>query len=207
VAYDGDPVGYAKAGKRSCFICKGENDLVNLTTIEHLLNTEKATCRAIIETPKGSRSKYTYDPELEILELSGLLPAGMSFPLDFGFIPNTLAEDGDPLDVLVIGDEPSAVGCFAEIKIMGVIEANQTEKGETARNDRLVARIAKSITYGHASHIDDLGKPFVEHLGKFFVNYNELKGRSFEVLDVAGPDRAMRLIEKAAATAARNRSS
>jgi inorganic pyrophosphatase len=181
--------------------------LANLITIQHLLDTQKATCRAIIETPKGSRSKYTYDPELEIFELSGLLPAGMSFPLDFGFIPNTLAEDGDPLDVLVIGDEPSVVGCYAKIKILGVIEANQTEKGETCRNDRLVARIAKSITYGHASHIDDLGKPFVDHLGKFFVNYNDLKGKSFEVLGVAGPDQAMHLIEKAAAMAARSPSS
>lgn len=180
--------------------------MVDLTKIEHLLDNGKATCRAIIETPKSSRSKYTYDPGLEIFELSSLLPAGMSFPLDFGFIPNTLAEDGDPLDVLVIGDEPSAVGCYAQIKILGVIEANQTEKGETCRNDRLVARIAKSITYGHASHIDDLGKPFVEHLGKFFVNYNDLKGKTFEVLGVAGPDQAMHLIEKAS-TAAREGSS
>jgi inorganic pyrophosphatase len=178
--------------------------LVDLTGIEHLLNTAKATCRAIIETPKGSRSKYTYDPELEIFELSGLLPAGMSFPLDFGFIPNTLAEDGDPLDVLVIGDEPSAVGCYTKVTILGVIEANQTERGQTCRNDRLVARVAKSITYGHASHIDDLGKPFVDHLGQFFVNYNELKGKSFEVLAVAGPEQAMRLIEKAADHASRN---
>jgi len=175
--------------------------LADLTTIEHRLDNEAATCRAIIETPKGSRSKYTYDPELGIFELSGLLPAGMSFPLDFGFIPGTLAEDGDPLDVLVIGDEPSAVGCLAQIKIMGVIEAEQTEEGETCRNDRLVARVAKSITYGHASHIDDLGKPFVQHLGQFFVNYNDLKGKTFKVLDIAGPDQAMRLIERAAARA------
>ena len=175
--------------------------MADLTTIEHRLDNEAATCRAIIETPKGSRSKYTYDPELGIFELSGLLPAGMSFPLDFGFIPGTLAEDGDPLDVLVIGDEPSAVGCLAQIKIMGVIEAEQTEEGETCRNDRLVARVAKSITYGHASHIDDLGRPFVQHLGQFFVTYNDLKGKTFKVLGIAGPDQAMRLIESAAARA------
>lgn len=173
--------------------------MADLTTIEHRLDTEEETCRAIIETPKGSRSKYTYDPELEIFELSGLLPAGMSFPLDFGFIPGTLAEDGDPLDVLVIGDEPSAVGCLAQIKIMGVIKAEQTEKGKTCRNDRLVARVAKSIAYGHASHIDNLGNPFVQHLGQFFVNYNDLKGKTFKVLSIAGPDEAMRLIERAAA--------
>lgn len=172
-----------------------------MTAIEHMLDVGEATCRAIIETPKGSRSKYTYDPELGVFELSGLLPAGMSFPLDFGFIPSTLAEDGDPLDVLVIGDEPSAVGCLVSIKILGVIEAEQTEEGETCRNDRLIARVAKSITYGHAGHIDDLGKPFVDHLGKFFVNYNDLKGKTFKVLRVAGPDEAAVLIEAATAAA------
>jgi hypothetical protein len=106
--------------------------LVDLTKIEHRLDSEAAICRAIIETPKGSRSKYTYDQELGVFELSGLLPAGMSFPLDFGFIPGTLAEDGDPLDVLVIGDEPSAVGCLAQVKIMGVIEAEQPRRGRPA---------------------------------------------------------------------------
>lgn len=170
---------------------------MNLSHINHLLDDERGTCRAVIETPKGSRSKYTYDAAVRAFELTGLLPAGMSFPLDFGFIPATLAEDGDPLDVLVIGDEPSAVGCFVTVRILGVIEAEQTEHGETVRNDRLVARVAKSISYGHAAHIDDLGALFVDHLGRFFVNYNALKGKGFKVLRVAGPERAAELIRQA----------
>ncbi len=171
----------------------------NLATIDHCLDIQQATCRAIIETPKASRTKYAYDGDLGVFAITGMLPAGMNFPLDFGFIPGTLAQDGDPLDVLVIGDEPSVVGCLANIQILGVIEAEQTERdGQVVRNDRIVARIDASITYRHAAHIDDLGQQFVDHLGQFFVNYNELKHKTFRVLRTAGPERAAVLIRDAA---------
>lgn len=170
--------------------------MANLAAIDHLLDERKAMCRAIIETPKGSLSKYTYDPAIGAFELTGLLPTGMSFPLDFGFIPSTLAQDGDPLDVLVIGEEPSAVGCLMKIGLLGVIEAEQRERdGTILRNDRLIARIAQSISYGHTSHIDDLGDLFIEHLGQFFINYNRLKGKGFKVTATAGPERAVALIQ------------
>jgi len=170
---------------------------VNLEVIDPNLRPGEARCRVIIETPKGSRSKYTYDPELGIFELAGVLPAGMGFPLDFGFVPGTLAEDGYPLDVLVIGDEPSAIGCVVEVRILGVIKAVQTEKGDTVRNDRLIARVEKPITYGHATDLAGLGDAFVEHLGQFFCNYNTLKGKGFRVLEVAGRDAAIDLIRQA----------
>lgn len=174
--------------------------MTNLAAIDHRLDERAATCRAIIETPKGSRSKYTYDPQIEVFELSGLLPTGMNFPLDFGFIPATLAQDGDPLDVLILGDEPSAVGALAKIRLLGVIEAEQRERdGTIFRNDRLIARVAQSISYGHAEHIDDLGTLFIEHLGQFFINYNRLKGKAFKVLATAGPERAAALVLAASA--------
>ena len=102
----------------------------------------------MIESPKGSRSKYTWDRVIEAFELSGLLPTGMSFPLDFGMVPSTLGDDGDPLDILVIGDEPAAVGCVVNVRILG-IKAEQTERGRTYRNDRLVGRVAISVSYEH----------------------------------------------------------
>ncbi|UAK25233.1 inorganic diphosphatase [Sphingomonas nostoxanthinifaciens] len=171
--------------------------MANLAQIDPRLDDVEQTCRVVIETPKGSRSKYTYNPELEALELAGLLPAGMSFPLDFDFIPGTLAEDGDPLDILVIGDEPSAPGCVVMVKLLGVIEAEQTERGVTVRNDRLVARTSLSINYRDAASIDDLGQPFVEHLGRFFVNFNELKGKRFEVIGSGDAWRAIDLLRRA----------
>src|SRR5260370_30505420 len=67
--------------------------------------------KVIIETPKCCRNKYAFDPELKVFELKKVLPAGMTFPYDFGFIPSTKADDGDPIDVLVLMDEPAFTGC------------------------------------------------------------------------------------------------
>jgi len=119
----------------------------DLTNLPHQLNIEKGTCRAIIETPKGRRDKFDYDPETGLFELGGLLPEGMSFPFDFGFIPSTLGEDGDPVDVLGLMDEPAHVGCLLEIRLIGMIAAKQTEKGKTERNDGL-----KTLRAGIRAH-------------------------------------------------------
>jgi inorganic pyrophosphatase len=84
---------------------------------------------------------------------------------------------------------------------LGVIEAEQRERdGTLVRNDRLIARLALSISYGHTAHIDDLGTLFIEHLGQFFVNYNQLKGKAFTVVATGGPDRAVRLVSEASTT-------
>ena len=166
---------------------------MDLSRIDHQLDGD-GCCRVVIETPRCSRSKYTYNPTLEAFELSGLLPAGMSFPLDFGMIPGTRGEDGDPLDILVIADEPIAVGSVVRVKLLGVIEAEQTEEGNTCRNDRLIGRAALSINYSQAERIADLGPPFVDHLGAFFINLNALKGKGFKVLRIADAGEAARLI-------------
>src|SRR6202012_5696238 len=93
----------------------------------------------IIEKPKGSRNKYAYDPEERIFELTRVLPAGMEFPYDFGFVPSTIGGDGDPIDVLVLMDEPAFPGCVLLVRLLGVMKAEQTEHGKTNRNDRLIA--------------------------------------------------------------------
>src|ERR1700693_2649246 len=84
--------------------------------------------------------------------LSKVLPLGMMFPFDFGFIPSTLGEDGDPLDVLVLMDEPLPVGCTLGCRLLGIIEATQEEHGETTRNDRIIAaaRHCKNCTEIHS---------------------------------------------------------
>src|SRR5919202_2577365 len=102
----------------------------------------------IIETPKGSRNKFKYDEQRGLFKLSGVLPAGAVFPFDFGFVPSTRGEDGDPLDVLVLMDEPAFAGCLVPSRLIGVIEAEQTEEGTTERNDRLIAVAANSYTHG-----------------------------------------------------------
>ena len=97
------------------------------------------TITAIVETPRGSAQKYDYDPKNKWFELSKIMPAGMVFPFDFGFIPNTKGEDGDPLDIIIISELKSFPGCVMKCRIIGAITAEQTEKGETVRNDRFLA--------------------------------------------------------------------
>ena len=108
---------------------------------------ESGALHVVIDTPKGSRNKFAWDEELELFSLTGVLPAGAVFPYDFGFIPNTRGGDGDPLDVLVVMDEPAFVGCLVSCRLLGVIEAKQTEKGKTERNDRLIAVSTNSRTH------------------------------------------------------------
>jgi inorganic pyrophosphatase len=94
----------------------------------------------VIETPKGSRNKYNYDPDCDCLQLSTVLPEGMVFPHDFGFIPSTLGDDGDPLDILILMEASVVPGCVVRTRVIGGIEARQKEKGERwTKNDRLIA--------------------------------------------------------------------
>ena len=82
-------------------------------------NRETGELHVVIDTPKGSRNKYSWDEKRELFELSGVLPAGAVFPFDFGFIPNTRGEDGDALDVMVLMDEPAFTGCLVASRLLG----------------------------------------------------------------------------------------
>lgn len=170
----------------------------NAVKLPHNLDRKTMTCQAVIETPKGVRSKFDYDEGSGLFRLAGLLPEGMSFPLDFGFFPSTKAQDGDPLDVLVLHDEPIPTAALVAVRLIGVIEAEQTEQGNTVRNDRLLAVTTCSHQYERVTEVGQLGKTFVDHLTKFWVNYNALKGKTFDVRGVHGPDRAADALEKAA---------
>lgn len=151
----------------------------------------------IIETPKGSRNKYAYDVKEHIFELKKVLPAGMAFPYDFGFVPSTRGGDGDPLDVLVLMDEPAFAGCKLTCRLVGLIEGEQSDGEEKERNDRVVAVEAANHSFARVKHIDDLGKRFEKELEEFFVNYHRLGGTSYKVLAVKGPAAAMRAVKKA----------
>jgi inorganic pyrophosphatase len=154
-----------------------------------------STIQVVIETPKGSRNKYAFDPRQKTFTLAKVLPAGMAFPYDFGFIPSTRAEDGDPTDVLVLMDEPAFPGCVLQCRVVGIIEGEQGKKKKPTRNDRIVAIERENHSYAHVRHIKDLGKKFVTELEEFFVDYHKLLGKKYRVLDVKGPGEAYRRIE------------
>jgi inorganic pyrophosphatase len=127
--------------------------------------------------------------------LKKVLPAGMVFPHDFGFIPRTLAEDGDPVDVLVLMDEPAFPGVLVKCRLIGIIEGEEGNKKKWERNDRVIAVEKGNHSYADIKVIDDLGKQFLRELEEFFVNYHELSAEKYRVLDIKGPKEARRRIE------------
>jgi inorganic pyrophosphatase len=158
------------------------------------IDRESGDLNIVIDTPQGSRNKFAWDEKRLLFELSGVLPAGAVFPYDFGFIPNTRGGDGDPLDVLVLMDEPAFSGCLVRSRLLGVIEAEQTEKGETERNDRLIAVASKSRTHSDLKTLTDLSPKLLDEIEHFFISYNEVKGKKFKPLGRYGPERARRLV-------------
>lgn len=169
--------------------------LADPSLLRPLDEDDKNLIRVVIETPKGSRNKYAFDPELKVFELKKVLPAGMAFPYDFGFVPSTQAEDGDPVDVLVLMDEAAFTGCVLKCRIIGIIEGEQGDKKDKERNDRVVAVEKDNHSFADIKHIDDLGKPFLSELEEFFVNYHELSGEKYSVISVKGPAHAKKRIE------------
>ena len=171
--------------------------LADPSTIEPY--TEAGTLQVVIETPKNSRLKYAFDHERRIIVLKKILPAGMAFPYDFGFVPSTLAPDGDPIDVLVLMDEPAFPGVVLDTRIIGVIRGeDQLPSGEKQRNDRLLGVAEASHTFADVHTLDDLPKNLLDHMGEFFVQYPQLLGgKVYNLLGPAGPEEANRLIEEA----------
>jgi inorganic pyrophosphatase len=113
------------------------------------LNSETAGAilNVVVETPKGSRNKFAFDPAKRALVLRKVLPEGMKFPHDFGFIPSTRGEDGDPLDVLIFLDEPTFPGCVVEVRLIGFLEGEKSEEGRKITDHRFIAVANESRTY------------------------------------------------------------
>lgn len=170
-----------------------------LKGIDKIQSREKGTdnVQIVIDTPRGSRNKYALDPELGLFKLRHVLTAGAVFPFDFGFIPNTGAEDGDPVDVLLLMDEPTFPGCLVTGKLIGVIEAEQTEEGKTIRNDRLIAVALESPRHKDVRSIQELNGQLLDEIEHFFISYNEMRGKKFSPIGRFGPDRAQQLLDSA----------
>lgn len=150
----------------------------------------------IVETPKGSAEKFDYEPEFKAFKLKKVMPSGMVFPYDFGFVPNTKGEDGDPLDVLILSEFKTFPGCLIDCRVIGAIAANQTEKdGATMRNDRFIVVPTVSHEYEGVASIEDLPVALVEEMEHFFKAYNEISGKVFEPLERVGADRAFEMIQ------------
>ena len=154
---------------------------------------DKQLVNVIVETPRGSSQKYNYNPESDLFFLKKTLPPQAAFPLDFGFIPGTLAEDGDALDALLLADEPTFPGCLVACRIIGSMPARQTKPGQTAffRNDRIMAVSQTSRKYAHLQELDEMDHGFLECINQFFTWYHREEGCQYETLPNQGAAMAM----------------
>lgn len=148
---------------------------------------------AIVETPKCSRVKYAYSPESGLFRLKRAMPEGMAFPFNYGFIPSTLGKDGDPLDIVVLNEEPVVLGCLLRVRLLAVIEAEQAEDDKMVRNDKLIGTAIDEETPPEFLSVK-LDKARINQIVFFFTAYNKINGKKFKALKTKGPEQAERLI-------------
>jgi inorganic pyrophosphatase len=133
----------------------------------------------IIETPLGSCFKYAYDPFADVMRVKHQLPHGYYFAFNFGFIPNTRAGDGDPLDVVLYSPEPCVSGTLIECRIVGALVVRQKQGRKIIRNDRIIAVPAGIKNYNQIRDIGDIDKHLLTQLKNFFVSYENYRGIAF----------------------------
>ncbi len=154
------------------------------------------TFTVIVETPRGSVQKYDHDKKLKGFRLGKILPAGMIFPYDFGFIPGTRGADGDPLDVIILSEFNSFPGCIIECRIIGAIKAEQQSGNSMIRNDRYLAVPQLSLVYGDVNDISQLPVKLIKELEDFFKNYNRIQNKKFIAIGRVGSGKAKKMIHK-----------
>jgi len=153
----------------------------------------------VVETPRGSRAKLDYDPKLKTFTLSKSLLAGLTYPYDWGFIPATAAEDGDPLDVMVIHEAAAFPGLVLACNAIGVLQVEQRSKGKKPkRNDRIFAVPRASHAEKDLTDVRDLTAAMREELEKFFIATDELEEKQLKILDWKGPKAALKTIKQGA---------
>jgi len=147
----------------------------------------------IVETPAGSRTKYAWKPDREMFEARKVLPLGLSFPFDFGFIAGTKADDGDPLDACILADAPLAVGSLVACRVLGAF----CVKTDGERNDRVVVVPQIALRGADWKDLKEIGGTWCDEIGDFLRSYVEREGRTYELVDVVGRQAAMGIVLKA----------
>jgi inorganic pyrophosphatase len=147
---------------------------------------------AVIEIPKGSTNKYEYDHELDILRLDRVLFSPLFYPFDYGFIPQTMYADGDPIDVFVMCMHPTFPGCVLEARAIGVLEMRD-EKGP---DEKILAVATKDPRYNNRKCLGDLNPHTMREITHFFEIYKDLEDKQTEVIGWHDVDVAVSLIEK-----------
>ena len=147
-----------------------------------LPTTTKGLIRVVVETPRGAAAKLSYEPKTKVFEYSRALPAGMIYPYDWGFIPSTIGEDGDPLDGLVIHEAHSAPGVVIKCDLLGSLRVKQKDAdGAVMRNDRYVFRPHKTDAASEAAAADCVPEHLRREIEQFFQNSIQGTGKTIKL--------------------------
>ena len=160
--------------------------------------TEDGDVHVVVETPRGSRAKFAYDPKLETFALTKSLLTGLTYPHDWGFVPSTKADDGDPLDIMVIHDAATFPGLVITCRVIGILQIEQKSKSKSERDDRLFAVPRRSHSERALEDVRDLTRPIQEELEKFFIATDELEAKKLKIIGWKGPKVAVQAIKDAA---------
>lgn len=154
---------------------------------------------AFIEIPCGNHNKYEYDEELGAMKLDRVLFSPFFYPVDYGFLPQTLADDGDPLDVLVITSSPVFPGCVEEVRPVGILKMAD-EKGN---DDKILAVPDKDPRYDHITDLERVSPHVMKEISHFFETYKELEKKEVRVTGWSGREEALAVIREAQAAYAK----
>jgi len=157
-----------------------------------------ASTTVVVETPGRTAAKYAYEPESKAFVLRRILPVGMILPYDFGFVPGTCAEDGDPLDAMVLSEVQTFPGCHIECRVIGAITATQSEPDEPKpfRNDFVLVVPKESVMWADVSELEQLPRGFIDQLERLFQGYHAMERELFVPLERLNAAAAAGLIER-----------
>lgn len=147
---------------------------------------------AVIEVPQGSTNKYEYDPEMNVIMLDRVLHSAMYYPGDYGFIPSTLADDGDPVDVMVLMTFPTLPGVVMNVRPLGFLEMSD-EKG---RDQKVLAVPADDPRFADYQELSDVPSHKLKEIEYFFARYKDLEGKEVTVGDWSGKAETLAMIEE-----------
>lgn len=147
---------------------------------------------ALIEIPLGSRNKYEFNAKTGRIHLDRVLYSAMNYPAEYGHIENTLAPDGDPLDILVIAREPTFPGCVVPARILGYLSTRDNGKEDY----KLIAVNDCDPLYGNIEKLDDLADYILKEITNFFQSYKVMQNITVEVGEYHGINDALRVIEE-----------
>lgn len=154
---------------------------------------KRTSIEVFVEIPRGSRNKYEYDKERQIFKLDRVLYSSVHYPTDYGYIADTLSLDGDPLDALVVVDNPTFPGCVVDGRPIGVLEMSD----EQGQDEKILTVPSKDPRYRHIQKLEDLGPHWLREIENFFATYKALEDKWTELVGWKDADVAWQIIEEA----------